>query len=115
MSEPIAYADLWRAVMAAAGWRCQCRGECGNPHKSGQGRCPKEHDKHASKHRGPVRLIAAPADPGVTGLAAARLPRGELRAWCTDCHDHTRRAGRKAAAAVPDTNQTSLFDSGEES
>ncbi|GAB2887539.1 hypothetical protein [Streptomyces mayteni] len=110
MSEPIAYADLWHPVMRAAGYRCQCRGECGNDHKKGQGRCPREHDQHASKHRGPVRLIAAPADPTLTGLAAARAERSQLRAWCPDCHDNARRGARKAAATAPVADQGGLFD-----
>ena len=110
VSEPIVSADAWNAVMRAAGFRCQCRGECGNPHKKGAGRCPREHDQYASKHRGPVRLISAPADPAVTGVAATRLPRGELRAWCPECHDGARRAANRAARQVPDTDQSHLFD-----
>ncbi|WP_063784285.1 hypothetical protein [Streptomyces sp. SBT349] len=110
MSEPIVYAGTWRAVMAAAGRRCQCRGECGNPHKKGEGRCPKEHDRYASKHRAPVRLIAAPADPTVTGLAAAALSRGELLAWCPECHDGARRAANRQSRNQPDPEQDSLFD-----
>ncbi len=106
----MAYADTWRAVMRAAGFRCQCRGECGNPHKQGQGRCPKEHDKYASKHRGPVRLLAAPAEPAVTGLAAARLERGGLRAWCPECHDAARRAANRRERTAPAADQSSLFD-----
>jgi hypothetical protein len=110
MSEPIAYADTWRPVMCAAGFRCQCRGECGNDHKKGKGRCPREHDQLASKHRGPVRLLAAPADPIVTGLAAARLPTARLRAWCPDCLDGARRAANRQARAEPAADQTSLFE-----
>lgn len=109
MSEPIVYAGQWGAVMRAAGRRCQCRGECGNEHKKGAGRCPREHDQYASKHRGPVRLVAAPADPAVTGTAAARLPLSALSAWCPDCLDAARRSARKAAAAVQET-QGGLFD-----
>ncbi|TDC21251.1 hypothetical protein E1265_18545 [Streptomyces sp. 8K308] len=111
MSEPIAYAALWRPVMKAAGFRCQCRGECGNPHKSGQGRCPREHDQHASRHRGGiVRLIAAPADPSLTGLAAARADRSQLRAWCPDCHDNARRAANRAARTEVVSEQGGLFE-----
>ena len=110
MSEPIAYADAWRRVMRAAGWRCQCRGECGNPHKSGQGRCPHEHDRPARKRGGPVRLIAAPADPTVTGLAAARLAREHLRAWCPPCRDGARRTANRAARSSPGIGDGALFD-----
>ncbi|MFB7761478.1 hypothetical protein [Streptomyces xiamenensis] len=110
MNEPIVCASLWKAVMRAAGWRCQCRGACGQPHKKGDGRCTHEHGKYASKRRAPVRLTAAPADPAITGIAAARLPRGELAAWCPGCLDQARRAARKAAASAPDPAQSGLFD-----
>ncbi|MGX9228027.1 hypothetical protein ACWV95_20755 [Streptomyces albus] len=74
MSEPIAYAAVWRAVMQAAGYRCQCTGQCGNPHKNSSGRCPREHDQCASKRRGPVHLAAAPADLSQGQRMAAALP-----------------------------------------
>ncbi|MFI1849705.1 hypothetical protein [Streptomyces sp. NPDC020480] len=110
MSEPIVYAAAWRPVMKAAGYRCQCTGQCGNPHTKGGGRCAREHDQHASKHRGPVRLIAAPADTCTSARAAAQLPAAELRAWCPDCHDAARRAAQRAARTAPDTDQGGLFD-----
>ncbi|MFH8404481.1 hypothetical protein ACH4FX_06855 [Streptomyces sp. NPDC018019] len=37
---PIACAQLFRAVMMCAAWRCQCTGQCGQPHAKSQGRCP---------------------------------------------------------------------------
>ncbi|MDT0270031.1 hypothetical protein RM844_27500 [Streptomyces sp. DSM 44915] len=110
MSEPIVFADLWARVMRAAGFRCQCRGECGNPHKKGAGRCPKEHDKYASKHRGPVRLIAAPIDPSAPALDAARLPHAELWAWCPECHDGARRAANRQAREEECDGQAELFE-----
>ncbi|MFE2673752.1 hypothetical protein [Streptomyces hygroscopicus] len=110
MSEPIVYATVWRPVMEAAGYRCQCTGQCGNPHAKAQGRCPREHDHHAGKHRGPVRLIAAPADPLTPPTAAAGLPAAELQAWCPDCQEATRRAAQRAARRAPDPAQGGLFD-----
>ncbi|MEU2873497.1 hypothetical protein ABZ769_30570 [Streptomyces olivoreticuli] len=100
MSEPIAYADLWRPVMQAAGFRCQCTGECGNEHAKAQGRCPREHDQHASKHRGPAHLIAASADLAMPVTAAARTTVGELRAWCPSCFTAARRLARNTQAAA---------------
>ncbi|MGW5420220.1 hypothetical protein [Streptomyces sp. NPDC003943] len=108
-SEPIAAAGLFRAVMVAAGHRCQCEGKCGQPHTKGEGRCTREHGRHAGKHGGPIRLMAAAADPLATELAAAALPASELRAWCPPCFTAARRAAQRATAA-PDDDQGGLFD-----
>ncbi|WP_043266112.1 hypothetical protein [Streptomyces sp. CT34] len=111
MSEPLTAVDTWRPVMEAAGYRCQCEGECGNAHTKGDGRCPHEHDAYAGKgQRGRwVRLMAAPADPLTTDLAAVRLPASELRAWCPDCHTAAARLARKRLPAAP-ADQCGLFD-----
>ncbi|MFF4185765.1 hypothetical protein ACFYZ9_21480 [Streptomyces sp. NPDC001691] len=105
-SEPLARPALWRPVMEAAGFRCQCTGQCGNAHIKAQGRCPREHDRHASKHRGPVHLIAAPADLALSPVKAARVPSAGLRAWCPDCHT----AARRIAQRQPAPDQAGLFD-----
>ncbi|WP_328888341.1 hypothetical protein [Streptomyces sp. NBC_00316] len=47
-SEPLVATGLFRGVMAAAGGRCQCEGECGQPHAKSDGRCPREHDHYAA-------------------------------------------------------------------
>ncbi|WP_234376269.1 hypothetical protein [Streptomyces sp. CB01201] len=99
-------AHLWLPVIQAAGFRCQCTGQCGNAHTKGQGRCLREHDQHASKHRGPVHLIAAPADLTLSPLKAARVPLAGLRAWCPDCHT----AARRIAQRQPASEQAGLFD-----
>ncbi|MEV0527863.1 hypothetical protein AB0I66_31000 [Streptomyces sp. NPDC050439] len=109
MSEPIAAAALFRTVMAAAEGRCQCEGACGQPHRKSAGRCPHEHDHHTSKHGRLVRLMAAPADPLTSPVAAASLPAGELRAWCPDCHTAARRLAEKQRPAAP-AGQGGLFD-----
>lgn len=109
MSEPVALPAVWRAVMEAAGFRCQCAGACGNAHKKGDGRCSRVHDQHASKHRGPIHLTVAPADPTTPAVQAVRLPAEQLRAWCPDCHDGARRAGNRAARSQPDPDQGALF------
>ncbi|MFI1183368.1 hypothetical protein ACH4UT_27995 [Streptomyces sp. NPDC020799] len=109
MSEPIVAADLFRAVMARAGGRCQCEGQCGHPHAKTDGRCPREHDHYASKHKAPVRLMAAPADPLTAELSAAALPAGELRAWCPGCYTAARRLARNTQATAAPA-QDGLFD-----
>ncbi|MEU2722743.1 hypothetical protein [Streptomyces smyrnaeus] len=110
MSEPIVYADQWRAVMQRAGYRCQCVGQCGSKHAKGGGRCERQHDKYADKHHGPARLLTAPADPTLTLTAAVALSTGELRAWCGFCLDGARRTARTAARKGPDPNEGGLFD-----
>lgn len=109
MSAPIVGAALFRTVMQAAGYRCQCTGECGNPHTKGDGRCQHEHDHYTSKHGRRVRLMAAPVDPLATDVVAARLPASGLRAWCPDCHSA---AARRAKRQLPKTpvDQCGLFD-----
>ncbi|GGO55836.1 hypothetical protein [Streptomyces lasiicapitis] len=109
MSEPLVGAALFRTVMQAADHRCQCQGECGQPHRKGGGRCPHQHDGYTSKHGRRVRLIAAPADPLASAVAAASLPPEQLRAWCPDCHTTAARAAKRA---LPDTStdQGCLFD-----
>ncbi|MFE7174237.1 hypothetical protein [Streptomyces sp. NPDC057616] len=106
-SQPIVGAAVFTAVMEAAGHRCQCSGECGQPHRKGDGRCQHEHDHYTSKHGRRVRLLAAPADPLATAVAAARLAADELRAWCPDCHTA---AARRARAAAPVDDAPCLFD-----
>ncbi|MEO3767682.1 hypothetical protein [Streptomyces sp. B5E4] len=110
MSAPIVAAELFRAVIGAVGGRCECEGECGQPHTKGDGRCVREHDRHASKHTGPVRLMAAPADPLTPPHLAAGLPTGELRAWCPLCFDGARRAADRARKSAPDPDQNCLFE-----
>ncbi|MFE6686586.1 hypothetical protein ACFVFQ_08910 [Streptomyces sp. NPDC057743] len=109
MSEPIIYADLWRPVMEAAGWRCWCTGQCGTPHSKDGGRCPRKHDGYTNKRGGWVRLIAAPADPTTPPLAAAQLGPADLRAWCPTCHTAAARADRKTRGSEP-AQDTGLFD-----
>ena len=101
MSTPIVGADLFAAVMDAAGGRCHCTGQCGQSHRKTEGRCLRQHDANR------VRLIAAPADPATPELAAATLPASSLRAWCPACFTTARRLARPVEA---DTAQGGLFD-----
>ncbi|SCD49041.1 hypothetical protein GA0115251_109522 [Streptomyces sp. TverLS-915] len=110
MSAPLAAAALHHAVLTAHDFRCWCTGQCGRPHKKGGGRCEAEHDGWTSKRGRRIHLIASPADLLTPALLAVTLPAGELRAWCPDCYDATRRAQRKTAAALPTPEQDALFD-----
>ncbi|MFJ9605442.1 hypothetical protein ACIRS1_03700 [Kitasatospora sp. NPDC101176] len=106
---------LWQAVLAAAGGRCQCRGTCGTSHEKDGDRCKTVHGRYGRRHgAGPVRLLAAPADPNgllLPAHRAAALTKRELAAWCPECHDATRRAASKARhAAAPADEPDSLFD-----
>ncbi|MBA4861728.1 hypothetical protein H1V43_10085 [Streptomyces sp. PSKA54] len=101
MSEPLAAIDTWRPVMEAAGYRCQCAGECGNPHAKSEGRCPRVHDTYTSKRGHRVRLMAAPADPLTPPRIAVTLPVEELLAWCAECFTAASRTARHTAP-VPD-------------
>ncbi|MET8445638.1 hypothetical protein ABZV28_32930 [Streptomyces sp. NPDC004981] len=96
---PMACTDLFRAVMVAAGWRCQCTGQCRNGHTRTENRCP-------SIHGGRVRLMATPADPSTPERIAATLPARELRACCPSCHSAARRASQHPKPAAQD----GLFD-----
>ncbi|WP_425830652.1 hypothetical protein [Streptomyces fractus] len=106
-SQPIVGATVFNTVVGAAGYRCQCTGQCGNPHAKGEGRCPHEHDGYTSKHGHRVRLMAAPADPLASPVTAASMPAGELVAWCPGCHTAAGRLALKQTA--PPTDQGDLF------
>ncbi|UNO42439.1 hypothetical protein [Streptomyces sp. MST-110588] len=101
-----ARADLFRVVMTRAAWRCQCTGQCGQPHTKSEGRCPREHGGYAGKSGGWVRLMAAPADPAASERQAASLPAARLRAWCPPCLAAARQHTRRTADGV----QGGLFD-----
>ncbi|MFG2195779.1 hypothetical protein [Streptomyces sp. NPDC048639] len=105
MSEPLVFADVWRPVVEAAGFRCQCTGQCGTRHSKTAGRCPREQDQYGKGGR--IHLAAAPADQSVSAVAAAQLPAAALRAWCPECHAG---AQRKAARSVPEQAVDALFD-----
>ncbi|WP_405413821.1 hypothetical protein [Streptomyces rubiginosohelvolus] len=96
---PLAATSLFRAVMVAADWRCQCTGQCGNTHTRTESRCPRIHG-------GRVLLMAAPAALSTPDRAAAALPAHELWAWCPGCHT----AAHRAAAPAEPAAQDGLFD-----
>lgn len=110
MSEPLVFADHWRPIMQAAGYRCQCTGACGSKHAKGDGRCECEHDRYADKHHGPARLVVAPEEAAATVVEAASMPPERLRAWCSFCLDGARRSAKAAARKRTAPGQGGLFD-----
>jgi hypothetical protein len=98
---PLIGQATWTQVMDRAGYRCQCSGQCGRPHAKSEGRCPQSHGHYTGRHDN-AHLMAAPKDYTPSTYEAARTPTGELMAWCTACHDGTRRAYQRAVAVVPD-------------
>ncbi|MFL6116303.1 MAG: hypothetical protein ACJ786_33860 [Catenulispora sp.] len=100
---PIAAEPVWRPVMEAAGWQCQCTGGCGRTHAKEPGhRCPHTHK--------PYRLlVASPIDP--TGDPHRDLT-GEQVAYCPTCYDGRLSAAKRAAraAAAEHEMDTPLFD-----
>jgi len=99
-SGPVAPLPLWDLVIHRAGHCCECTGACGKKHASTGGRCDRANGSYASKHRGPIRLLAAPADPAQLALPAdqqARLTADALAAWCPTCHDTARTRATRAA------------------
>jgi hypothetical protein len=100
---PIVGAGLWQAVMSAAGYRCQCSGQCGAKHADGDGRCVNAHGGYDGKRHAPIRLEAAPIDPAVKDAAAVRLPAGQLMAWCPGCRTAVlRRVARARRREAPE-------------
>lgn len=102
-----------RAVKDAAGWRCQCRGECGRArtHLAFDGRCRAHHGDMLESN--PSRTVV------LTTAHLNHTPEDvrdeNLRAFCQGCHlwydrDHhaeTRAATR--AAAEHDADQAALW------
>jgi hypothetical protein len=107
---PIVGAEVWRLVMSAAGYRCQCEGRCGSRHTPpGQRtpgvwhRCPK------GSAPGQSPLVVAPVDPTVPAVVAVALPVADLRAWCPSCYSGALAVARRAAKSEPESSGE-LFD-----
>jgi hypothetical protein len=100
---PMIGAATWQAAMLAAGWQCECTGECGKTHAKTQGRCGVA---HGSAH--PLAVVAA--DPAATLRAA--VSGTDLVALCASCQTAIKRAATKAAeaAAAARTDQLDLLD-----
>jgi hypothetical protein len=100
---PMVGAETWQSAMDAAGWRCECTGQCGKGHIKTAGRCGID---HGSMH--PLAVTAA--DP--TASLHAAVTGAELVALCGGCQTGAKRAATKAAeqAAAGHTDQLDLFD-----
>jgi hypothetical protein len=87
---PLAGRDTWEAVIAAAGYRCQCT----RPHKSHKnakpdGRCEAAHGTAG------VRLVAGPETPSHDPARAMTDAGAALMAWCGPCWDLEVNAARR--------------------
>ncbi|WP_327639554.1 hypothetical protein OHB24_14660 [Kribbella sp. NBC_00482] len=100
---PMVGAETWQSAMDAAGWRCECTGQCGKGHGKTAGRCGIN---HGTAH--PLAVTAA--DP--TASLHAAVTGAELVALCAGCQAGSKRAATKAAeqAAADRTDQLDLFD-----
>ncbi|GAB3813450.1 hypothetical protein [Kribbella italica] len=100
---PLVGAATWQAVMAAAGWVCECTGQCGKTHAKTAGRCGIA---HGSAHC----LAVVPADPTVSLREA--VTGADLVALCAGCQTAVKRAATKAAeqATADSTDHLDLFD-----
>ncbi|MFC4497895.1 hypothetical protein ACFPA8_27585 [Streptomyces ovatisporus] len=97
---PIVGAKTWEAVMNRAGWQCQCTGSCNSKHTKTGGRC------HVLTG-GREDMLIAPSDLLLSDVAKARVPEGELLAWCDSCHRQATTKQRKAQSA--ETAMDGLF------
>jgi hypothetical protein len=100
---PMVGAETWQTAMVAAGWQCECTGQCGKTHAKTAGRCGVA---HSSAH--PLAVVAA--DPTVSLHVA--VTGSELVALCAGCQTAINRAAIKAAeqVAAARTDQLDLFD-----
>ncbi|TCN39825.1 hypothetical protein EV644_10389 [Kribbella orskensis] len=100
---PMVGAEMWQTAMAAAGWVCECTGQCGKTHAKTAGRCGVA---HGSAHT----LAVVAADPTVSLRAA--VTGAELVALCAGCQSAIKRAATNAAeqAAAARADQLDLFD-----
>jgi hypothetical protein len=107
---PVVGAELWSAVMSAAGYRCQCEGACGSKHTpTGQRTAGVQHRCPRTAASGAPPLVVAPVEPTVPACVAAALPAGDLRAWCPACYAGALAVARRAERNAPEPTDD-LFD-----
>lgn len=99
---PADWPEISRAVKDAAGWRCECTGECGRPdvHLAPDGRCWNEHGQPNALTGARVVLTTAHLDHTPENCA-----RSNLRAFCQGCHlhydrDHHAQTRQRSLAAL---------------
>jgi hypothetical protein len=93
---PMVGAEIWEPVMASAGHRCQCEGECGQKHTKTEGRCGHVHGGYLANKKGHIKLLAASRD-----VSDAFPPPADLIAWCPPCYDGARRGKARELKAAP--------------
>lgn len=95
------YPDDWKQISAGvkdrAGWRCDCRGECGRPadHLADDARCRNRHGEPAHGTGSRVVLTTAHLDH-----TPENCDPGNLRAFCQGCHLHYDRDQHAATRAA---------------
>jgi hypothetical protein len=101
---PVDWPAISLTVREAAGWQCECVGECGRKHFPDV-RCSARQGQPAPRTGSVVVLTTAHLDH-----VPEHVDRGNLRAFCQSCHlaydrEHhaqTRRATRDAAQGQGD-------------
>lgn len=112
------YPDDWAAISLAikerAGWRCECRGECGRPyiHLGSDERCVNRHGRPAFQTGSNVVLTTAHLNHTPEDCDPANL-----KAMCQGCHLHYDRghhAKTRAATRAADLEgqMDTLFEGG---
>lgn len=86
---PADWAAISLAVKERAGWRCECRGECGrpSPHLDAEGLCVNRHGEPAVGTGSKVVLTTAHLDH-----TPEHCDPDNLKAMCQGCHLHYDRA-----------------------
>lgn len=102
---PDDWAQISLAVKQAAGWRCECRGECGRGTHAG--RCPNRHGEPAYGTGSRVVLTTAHLDH-----TPEHCDRANLRAFCQGCHLHYDRDHHQQTAAA--TRAAALVAAGQD-
>jgi hypothetical protein len=98
---PVDWPAISQAIKDRAGWRCECKGECGRG--THPRRCPNRHGRPAYATGSTVVLTTAHLDH-----TPENCDPGNLRAMCQGCHLHydldhhaeTRARTRAAALAA---------------
>lgn len=103
------YPANWRQISFSiradrAGWRCECRGECGRG--THDGRCPNVHDMPAYGTGSIVVLTVAHLDHTPENCDPTNL-----RAMCQGCHLHYDRDHHRQTAAA--TRRAALAAAGQ--
>ena len=107
---PDDWPDISRAIKDRAGWRCECRGECGRgTHGTHGQRCPNVHGQPAYGSGSTVILTTAHLNHTPEDCRDENL-----KAMCQGCHlhydrdHHAHTRARTVAKALADAGQQTL-------